>query len=68
MKELLITALQIVLALAFAMLIYYVVPWLLGMLQLSVPDHIWKIIMVIVGLYAVIGALRGRWDVWKVGP
>jgi len=67
MKAYLITALQIVLGLAVVMLIYYVVPWLLGMLGLTIPERIWTVVMVILGLIAVIGALRGGYDGFWTG-
>ena len=56
--------LYILLGIAFVVLAYYVVIWVLGMLGLGVPDQILKVIFVILGLLAVIGALTGRFDKW----
>jgi len=54
----------ILLALAFVVLAYYVVIWVLGMLGISVPDQILKVCFIILGLLAVIGALSGKLDSW----
>ena len=55
---------QILLAIAFVVLAYYLVTWVLGLLGIAVPDQILKIIFVILGLMALIGALSGRFDNW----
>ena len=55
---------QILLAIAFVVLAYYLVIWVLGLLGIAVPDQILKIIFVILGLMALIGALSGRFDNW----
>lgn len=62
--NLFIRVLSILLAVAFVFLIYYVVIWVLGMLGVNVPDQILKVIFIIIGLMAVIGALTGRLDGW----
>ena len=54
----------VLLALAFVVLAYYVVIWVLGMLGISVPDQILKVCFIILGLLAVIGALSGKLDSW----
>lgn len=62
--SLFIRVLQVLLALAFVVLAYYVVIWVLGMLGLAVPIDILKVVFVILGLPAIIGALQGRFDNW----
>lgn len=59
---LLIRVLGILLAIAFVVLIYYVVIWVLGMLGIHVPQNILTVIFVILGLMAAIYALTGRMD------
>ena len=59
---------SILLYLAFVVLAYYVVVYVLGMLGISVPDQIMKVVFVIIGLMAIIGALSGRWDNWWRRP
>ena len=60
--NLFIRVLYVLLAIAFVFLAYYVVVWVLGMIGVSVPDQILRVIFVILGLLAVIGALTGRLD------
>lgn len=60
--SLFIRVLYVLLGIAFVVLAYYAVIWVLGMLGVSVPDQILKVIFVILGLLAVIGALTGRFD------
>jgi hypothetical protein len=60
--SLFIRVLYVLLAIAFVVLAYYVVIWVLAMLGIMVPDHILKVVFVILGLLAVIGALSGRFD------
>jgi hypothetical protein len=55
---------SILLYIAFVVLAYYVAVWVLKMLGIDVPDHIMKVIFVIVALIAIIGALSGKWDNW----
>ena len=62
--SLFIRVLQVLLAIAFVVLAYYVVIYVLGMLGIIVPDQILKVCFVILGLLAVIGALSGRFDGW----
>lgn len=62
--SLFVRVLYVLLALAFVVLAYYVVIWVLGMLGIAVPDQILKIIFVILGLLAVIGALTGKFQTW----
>ena len=65
--NLFIRILYILLAVAFVVLAYYVVIWVLGMLGILIPEHILKVVFVIIGLLAVIGALTGKFDnFWKV--
>lgn len=59
---------SILLYLAFVVLAYAVTIWVLGMLGISVPDHIMKIVFVIIALMAIIGALSGKWDNWWRRP
>jgi hypothetical protein len=56
--------LHVLLAIACVVLCYYVIVWVLGLLGVSIPDQILRIIMVILGLLAVIGAISGRFDSW----
>ena len=60
--------LQVLLAIAFVFLCYYVIVWVLNMLGVSVPDQILRIVMVIIGLLAVIGAIAGKYDTWWGPP
>ena len=53
---------QILLAIAFVVLAYLITIWVLGMLGLPVPFDILKVVFVILGLIAVIGAFQGRFD------
>jgi hypothetical protein len=62
--SLFIRVLQVLLALAFVVLAYYVTIWVLGLLGIVLPAQILQIIFVILGLLAVIGALTGRFDTW----
>lgn len=54
--------LSILLAIAFVVLAYYVVIWVLGMLGIHIPQNILTVAFVIIGLIAAIGALSGRFD------
>ena len=56
--------LNVLLAIAIVFLCYYVIVWVLGMLGVSVPDQILRVIMIILGLIAVIGAISGKFDGW----
>lgn len=60
--SLFIRVLYVLLAIAFVVLTYYVVIWVLGMLGIAVPAQILKVCFVILGLLAVIGAMTGRFD------
>jgi hypothetical protein len=60
--SLFIRILYILLAIAFVVLAYYVVIWVLSMLGIAVPEHILKVVFVILGLLAVIGAMTGQFD------
>jgi len=62
--SLFVRVLYVLLALAFVVLAYYVVIWILGMLGISVPEQILKVVFIILGLLAVIGALSGKLDSW----
>jgi uncharacterized membrane protein len=57
-----VRGLYVLLALAFVVLLYYVTIWVLGLIGIQVPENILKIVFVILGLLAVIGALQGRFD------
>lgn len=63
-----IRVLYVLLALAFVVLAYYVTIWVLALLGIVLPDQILKIIFLILGLLAVIGALTGRFDTWYKVP
>ena len=60
--SILIRVLNVLLAVACVVLCYFLIIWVLGMLGVSIPDQILRIVMVIIGLIAVIGALSGRFD------
>jgi len=62
--SLFVRVLYVLLGIAFVVLAYYVVIYVLGMLGIAVPDQILKVVFVILGLLAVIGALRGSFDNW----
>lgn len=67
--SLFIRVLYVLLGIAFVVLAYYVVIYVLGMLGIAVPDQILKVVFVILGLLAVIGALSGRFDsFWVTKP
>lgn len=63
--SLLLRVLSLLLALAFVVLIYYVVVWVLGLLGIVVPVVILRVVFVIIALLAVIAALSGRF--WPGG-
>lgn len=66
---LLLRVLSILLAIAFVVLIYFVVVWVLGLLGIHVPQNILTVVFVIIGLMAAIGALSGRFDnFWQLPP
>jgi hypothetical protein len=62
--SLFIRVLQVLLALAFVVLTYYVTVWVLALLGIAIPDQILKVVFVILGLLALLGALTGRFDSW----
>ena len=62
--SLLTRVIHILLALAFVVLTYYNVIWVLGLLGIAVPVHILQVVFVIIALIAVLGALTGRYDNW----
>jgi len=62
--NLFIRVLYVLLGIAFVVLAYYVVIYVLGLLGITVPDQILKVIFVILALLAVIGALSGKFDSW----
>ena len=66
-KALLIRVLMILLSIAFIVLCYYIVVYVLGMLGLHIPANILQVIFVILALLVVIWALTGRLDNWFVG-
>ena len=66
--SLFLRVLYVLVGIAFVVLAYYVVLWVLGMLGIAVPDQIMKVVFVILGLLAVIGALSGKFDNWWKGP
>jgi uncharacterized membrane protein len=60
-----IRACYVLLAICFAALTYYVVIWVLNLIGIPLPpDPILKIVFVILGLLAVIGALTGKIESW----
>lgn len=63
-----IKAVNVLIAIGFVLLAYLVVVWVLGMFGLAVPDQILRIIFVIFGLIAIVGALQGRWDNYWLHP
>jgi hypothetical protein len=54
--------LSILLAIAFIVLAYYVVIYVLGLLGIHVPPQILTVIFVILALIVAIGVLSGRFD------
>lgn len=62
--RILIRVLYVLLAVAFVVLAYLITLWVLGLLGLPVPVDILKVVFVILGLIAVIGALTGKLDHW----
>lgn len=63
-----IRVMYVLLAIACVMLCYVLIVWVLGLLGVSVPDQVLRIIMVIIGLLAALGALQGRFDNWWAAP
>ena len=59
---------SILLYLAFVVLAYYVAHWVLAMLGIAVPEHILRVIFVIIALLAIVGSLSGRFDNWWKTP
>lgn len=55
---------NVLLYLAFVVLAYYVAAWVLAALGIVIPEHILKVIFVIIALLAIIGALSGSLDNW----
>lgn len=62
--SLIVRVLYVLLAIAITFLCYYIIIWVLGLLGLSIPQQILQVVMVIIGILAVIGALRGSFDNW----
>jgi len=54
--------LAILLGIAFVVLAYYVVIWVLGMLGVVVPHQILVVVFVIIGLMMAIAILSGRFN------
>ncbi len=54
--------LQILLAIAFVVLAYYVIIFVLGLLGIQVPHQILTVVFVIMGLMIAIGVFTGRFD------
>lgn len=54
--------LSILLAIAFIVLAYYVVIYVLGLLGIHVPQQILTVVFVILALIVAIGVLSGRFD------
>jgi uncharacterized membrane protein len=63
--SILVRLFQVLLAVAFVVLAYLITLWVLGLLGLTIPFDILKVVFVILGLLAVLGALQGRLDNWK---
>ncbi len=57
-----IMVLQILLAIAVFVLLYYVVRWVLGLLGVNVPERILVVIMVILALMAAIAIITGQFQ------
>ena len=66
--SLFVRVLHVLIAIVFVVLAYYVIVWVLGLIGVNVPDHILRIVMVLLGLLAVVGALTGRFDNWWKQP
>jgi hypothetical protein len=60
--SLFIRILSILLAIAFVVLAYYVVIYVLGLLGIHIPQNILTVVFVIIALLAAIAALTGRFD------
>lgn len=60
--NILVRAMQILLAIAFIVLAYYVIIYVLGLLGIRVPEQILTVIFVIMGLMVAIGVFTGRFD------
>jgi hypothetical protein len=70
MGNVLVKILAILLGIAFVVLAYYVVIWVLALLGVVIPAHILTVIFVIIGLMMAIAILSGRFDNvnwWNVG-
>jgi hypothetical protein len=59
-----IRVLQVLLGIAFAVLLIYVVVYVLGLLGLAVTAKIETVLLVIFVLLAIIGGLSGWMDPW----
>jgi uncharacterized membrane protein len=69
--NLFVRILSILLAIAFVVLAYYVVIYVLGLLGIHIPQNILTVVFVIIALLAAIAALSGRFDditTWGRGP
>jgi hypothetical protein len=64
MPTIFIRVLQILLGIAFAVLLIYVVVFVLGLLGLAVPARIETVLLVIFILLAIIGGMGGWMDPW----
>ena len=54
--------LAILLSIAILVLCYYLVIWVLGLLGITIPQHILTVVFVILGLITAIGVFSGRFD------
>lgn len=66
--NLVVRILQVLVALGFVVLAYFVLVWGLDFLEIPVPSKILKVVFFIIGLLALIGALTGKMDGWFKWP
>jgi hypothetical protein len=59
---------QILVALLFIGLLYFLAVWVFGLLGIHIPERILQIIFAILILLAIIGGLTGRYDGWWKNP
>ena len=62
MGNIFVRILAILLGIAFVVLAYYVVIWVLGMLGVIIPHQILVVVFVIIGLMMAIAILSGRFN------
>jgi hypothetical protein len=62
MGNVFVRILAILLGIAFVVLAYYVVIWILGLLGVVIPHQILVVVFVIIGLMMAIAILSGRFN------